>query len=76
MLFFHQEHQSHLECKGAFVTDEEVEKIVDFIKSNGTANYNEDILETIENNNKADKEASHDATDDDTDELLMDAIQK
>ena len=76
MLFFPSGAPKPSRVQGAFVTDEEVEKIVDFIKSNGTANYNEDILETIENNNKADKEASHDATDDDTDELLMDAIQK
>ena len=76
MLFFPSGAPKPSRVQGAFVTDEEVEKIVDFIKSNGTANYNEDILETIENNNKSDKETSHDNEDDDTDELLMDAIQK
>ena len=51
-------------------------KIVDFIKSNGTATYSEDILESIENSNKSDKElAAEQAEDDDTDPFLMDAIQ-
>ncbi len=51
-------------------------KIVDFIKSNGTATYSEDILESIENGNKTDKEiAQEQAEDDDTDPFLMDAIK-
>ncbi len=38
--------------QGAFVSDEEVEQIVNFVKSNGTAVYSEDILDTIENGGK------------------------
>ncbi|MFR2571028.1 MAG: DNA translocase FtsK [Clostridia bacterium] len=65
-----------IKVQGAFVSDDEVEKIVDFIKSNGTATYSEDILESIENGNKTDKEiAQEQAEDDDTDPFLMDAIQ-
>ena len=62
--------------QGAFVSDEEVEKIVSFVKSNGVATYNEDILDSIENSNKTDKEIADEAAagDDDTDPLLMDAI--
>ncbi len=60
--------------QGAFVSDTEVEKIVDFIKSNGTATYNEDILETIEKSNKTDKEISETSVDDDMDPFLMEAI--
>ena len=60
--------------QGAFVSDEEVEKIVDFIKANGTANYSEAILESIENNNKSDKEIAEEDGDDDTDPLLMEAM--
>ena len=60
--------------QGAFVSDEEVEKIVDFVKANGTAKYSEAILESIENNNKSDKELAEDADDDDTDPFLMEAI--
>ena len=56
-------------------TDEEVEKIVSFVKSNGVATYNEDILETIENSNKTEKELVQEQEDDDgTDPFLMDAI--
>ena len=76
MLFFPSGAPKPSRVQGAFVSDEEVEKIVDFVKSNGTANYSEDILESIENNNKTDKElAQEQAADDDTDPFLMDAIQ-
>ena len=47
-----------------------------FVKKNGTANYSEDILETIENSNKTEKElAQEQAEDDETDPFLMDAIE-
>ena len=60
--------------QGAFVSDDEVEKIVDFVKANGTATYSEAILESIENSNKSDKELAEEADDDDTDPFLMDAM--
>ena len=60
--------------QGAFVSDDEVEKIVDFVKANGTAKYSEAILESIENNNKSDRELAEEADDDDTDPLLMEAM--
>jgi S-DNA-T family DNA segregation ATPase FtsK/SpoIIIE len=76
MLFFPAGAPKPSRVQGAFVSDDEVEKIVDFIKSNGTATYSEDILESIENSNKTDKEiAQEQAEDDDTDPFLMDAIQ-
>lgn len=76
MLFFPSGAPKPSRVQGAFVSDDEVEKIVDFIKSNGTATYSEDILESIENGNKTDKEiAQEQAEDDDTDPFLMDAIQ-
>ena len=76
MLYFPSGAPKPSRVQGAFVTDEEVEKIVDFVKSNGTATYSEDILETIENNNKTDKELVQEASEDDeADPFLMDAIQ-
>ena len=64
-----------IRVQGAFVSDGEVEKIVDFVKSNGTATYNEDILEEIDKNNKSDKQKDDEKDDDDdTDPLLMEAI--
>lgn len=76
MLFFPAGAPKPSRVQGAFVSDDEVEKIVDFIKSNGTATYSEDILESIENSNKTDKEIANEAADEDeTDPFLMDAIQ-
>ena len=75
MLFFPAGAPKPSRVQGAFVSDEEVEKIVDFVKQNGTATYSEDILETIENSNKTEKELIQEqAEDDDTDPFLMDAI--
>jgi S-DNA-T family DNA segregation ATPase FtsK/SpoIIIE len=74
MLFYPAGSPKPSRVQGAFVSDSEVEKIVDFIKSNGTATYSEDILESIENSNKSDKELQETSEDDDTDPFLMDAI--
>ena len=75
MLFFPTGYPKPVRVQGAFVSDEEVEKIVGFVKQNGTANYSEDILETIENSNKTEKELMQEqAEDDETDPFLMDAI--
>ncbi len=60
--------------QGAFISDKEIEKIVDFLKANGEVTYNEDILEKIENSNKSDKELADE--EDDTDERLMEAIEE
>ncbi len=76
MLFFPSGAPKPVRVQGAFVSDDEVEKIVDFIKQNGTATYSEDILETIENGNKSDKELMQEqAEDDETDPFLNDAIE-
>ncbi|MEI3356047.1 MAG: DNA translocase FtsK [Clostridia bacterium] len=76
MLYFPSGAPKPYRVQGAFVSDDEVEKIVDFIKSNGIATYSEDILESIENSNKTDKElAQEQAQDDDANSFLMDAIQ-
>ena len=75
MLFYPSGAPKPTRIQGAFVSDEEVEKIVSFVKSNGEAKYSEDILESIENSNKTDKEIAEEAeADDDTDPLLMEAI--
>lgn len=74
MLFYPTGAPKPTRIQGAFVSDGEVEKIVDFLKANGEAKYNEDILESIENSNKTDKEISEESEDDDTDPFLMDAI--
>ena len=75
MLFYPSGAPKPVRVQGAFVSDKEVEKIVDFVKSNGEASYNEDVLEKIENANKSDKEVDMQDEDDDTDPFLNDAIE-
>ena len=75
MLFYPSGAPKPTRIQGAFVSDKEVEKIVDFLKSNGEVQYSEDILESIEKSNSTDKELDKEKSDDDVDELLEDAIQ-
>jgi S-DNA-T family DNA segregation ATPase FtsK/SpoIIIE len=75
MLFYPAGAPKPTRIQGAFISDGEVEKIVNFLKANGEATYNEDIIESIENANKTDKEMTEQVDeDDDTDPFLMDAI--
>ena len=74
MLFYPAGAPKPTRIQGAFVSDKEVEKIVDFVKNNGEATYNDEILKQIENANSTDKELDSQEEDDDTDPLLMDAI--
>ncbi len=75
MLFYPAGAPKPTRIQGAFISDGEVEKIVNFLKANGQANYNPDIIESIENANKTDREMAEQAEeDDDTDPFLMDAI--
>jgi len=75
MLFYPSGAPKPTRLQGAFVSDKEVEKIVDFLKSNGEVTYNEDILESIEKSNSTDKEIEEQVEDDDTDPFLADAIE-
>ena len=75
MLFYPSGAPKPVRVQGAFISDKEVEKIVDFVKTNGEVSYNEDILEQIENNNKTEKEIKDEDDDDGTDPLLMEAIE-
>ncbi len=58
--------------QGAFVSDKEVEHIVEFIKGDYEPDYDEDILEKIENGDKADADEDDGG---DCDELLNQAIE-
>ena len=74
MLFYPAGAPKPTRIQGAFISDKEVEKMVDFIKNNGEATYNDDILQQIENSNSTDKEIDSQDEDDNTDPLLMEAI--
>ena len=75
MLFYPAGAAKPVRVQGAFISDDEVEKIVDFIKANGEANYREDIIQSIDKANSTDKELDESTDDDDTDPLLMEAIE-
>ena len=77
MLYFPSGAAKPTRVQGAFVSDEEVEQIVDFIKSNGTAVYSQELLDSIENSGKeseTSKNTGEQGTEDDADPFLNDAI--
>lgn len=59
-----------LRVQGANITDAEVEKVVEFVKTQGDATYDDDIIEEINNDT-----SSLNNEDDDHDELLPNAIE-
>ena len=73
MLFFPTGVLKPIRIQGAFISDSEIEKIINFLKENGGPSYSEDIIEKIEKQNSTDKELDE-QSDDDTDPFLMDAI--
>ena len=69
--------------QGCFISDEEVARVVEFVKKSGTANYSEEVMHEIEQN-AAQKEQSAkgvggsapgDAGEDEYDELIDSAIE-
>ncbi|MBR1969391.1 MAG: DNA translocase FtsK 4TM domain-containing protein [Clostridia bacterium] len=71
MLFLPMGASKPKRIQGAFVSDKEVEKIVEFVKADSTARYNEDIIEHIENGTEGEKESDNS----DCDELLPEAME-
>ena len=75
MLFYPTGASKPTRVQGAFVSDKEVEKLVEFLKKDGVVSYNEDILESIEKANSTDKEIDEQNNDDDSDPFLPEAIE-
>ena len=75
MLFYPSGASKPTRVQGAFVSDKEVEKLVEFLKKDGEASYSEDILEKIEKANMSDKQKEEQTEDDDTDPFLTEAIE-
>ena len=61
-----------IRVKGAFVTDKEVELVVDFVKNQIRAHYDQEIIENINDNAKDEGESEKDNQ---CDELLSQAIE-
>jgi len=70
MLYYPVGEPKPIRIKGAFITDKEVEKVVDFVKNQYIAEYDENIIEVI-NTEKADE----DPNSGDNDELLSQVIE-
>ena len=75
MLFYPSGASKATRVQGAFISDGDVEKIVDFLKKDGETVYNEDILETIEKANTSDRELDENSEDDEADPFLAEAIE-
>ena len=72
MLFLPMGASKPKRIQGAFVSDKEVERIVEFVKEGLDVHYNEDIIEHIENGAEADAPPSDDS---EADEFLPQAIE-
>ena len=65
-----------MRVQGCFVTDQEVESVVSFVKERGSADYDEEVMAFIERQGESEPGTGGTATggDGDEDPLLMDAI--
>ena len=75
MLFYPSGASKATRVQGAFISDGDVEKIVDFLKKDGEPVYNEDILESINKANQTDQELAENSEDDEADPFLPEAIE-
>lgn len=71
MLFYPVGKPKPVRVKGAFVSDKEVERVVEYIKSQGDAEYNNEIIEEI----NTEREAMDSGAAGDNDELLPQVIE-
>ncbi len=72
MLYYPVGEAKPIRIQGAFVSDSEIESVIDYIKTNNEVKYNEDIIESLEKANVP-QVAQEEA--DDCDEFLMEAIE-
>ncbi len=79
MLFYPVGMPKPLRVQGCFVSDKEVEQVVDFVKNKETADYDDKIIEEIEKQAVVEKGTSSSSNEgggfDDSDNLLPDAIE-
>ena len=74
MLYYPVGETKPLRMQGTFISEKEIETIVDEIKANTNVKYSNEIIESIEKANGKGAKASDDEEQDDADELLNDAI--
>ena len=65
-----------MRIQGCFVSDSEIESVVNFVKKSQEPGYDQNIAEEIEKNAVAEKSAKSDATaDSDTDPMMAEAVK-
>ncbi len=64
-----------IRVQGGFVDDDEVEKIVNFIKTNKVVEYDKEVIDEIEKNAVLDSKAKDNDTDSDADPMIEQAIE-
>jgi len=75
MLYYPSGVPKPIRVQGCFISDKEVENVVDFIKKSQTAAYNEQIMEQIEKNAASDGGSGSQGDDDSVDPMLSSAIE-
>ena len=76
MLFFPQGAPKPIRVQGAFISDEEVEMLLDYIRSQGQeVSENEELIDFIENDSKEDDSSEEDEFLVKQDKLLPDAVE-
>ncbi|WP_250278258.1 FtsK/SpoIIIE family DNA translocase [[Clostridium] colinum] len=76
MLFRSVDMNKPLRIQGAFISDKEVEHIVTFIKENSSPNYDETIINKIENSTKSNDSLSSDSSDEITEDVIAFLVKK
>ncbi len=72
MLYYPVGEAKPIRIQGSFVSDSEVEEVIDYIKENNEVRYNENVLESLE---KANAPQVSTDDEDDCDEFLTEAIE-
>ena len=62
-----------IRVQGSFVSDSEIENVIEYIKEHNEVRYNENVIETLEK--ASTPQGTQGGEGDDSDELLMDAIE-
>ncbi len=76
MLFYPSGAPKPLRVQGCFVSDKEVEAVTEFVKKQGSAEYDQSIIEGIKNAPvKGAKPADTGASGDDEDDMFLDAVE-
>ncbi len=74
MLFYPVGMSKPKRVQGCFVTDKEIESIVDFVKTSGESEYDEDVMQEIERQTVAEKSKGGGTQDGDTDVMFEAAV--